>query len=153
MRRRPPGFLISLVVVSLFSVGDSTALAIPGVVIDPHGPAGTEYAIPLDQARRDFGGGGSGDGGGGGSSATVGGQAAKPQLFGTGIRATATSAPPTRVRRVADRHPATPPDAGALKAAANPVSATATSAGIVAGVAILGLGFGALMRLRRRQDP
>src|SRR5262245_47020620 len=62
-----------------------------GVHIDPGSPAGKEYALPLDQARRDAappGAGHSGGaGGGGGDSAGSGGA----PLFGTGSVARASS--------------------------------------------------------------
>jgi hypothetical protein len=58
------------------------ALAQDGVFVDPESPAGKEYAIPLEQARREAAGGGSGRGGeaGGGSSGATG-----QPLFGVGI--------------------------------------------------------------------
>jgi hypothetical protein len=46
-----------------------------GVFVDPDSPAGKEYAIPLDQARRDAAGGGAAGGGGGSGQS----------LFGAGI--------------------------------------------------------------------
>jgi hypothetical protein len=65
------------------------ALAQGGVVVDPDSPAGTEYAIPLEEARREAtGGGGSSSGGGESSSGGggAGGQTTGEQaLFGEGI--------------------------------------------------------------------
>jgi outer membrane biosynthesis protein TonB len=49
----------------------------PEVQVDPNSPAGAEYAIPLDKARRDAGGGGKG------SQGKRGGES--DQLFGAGI--------------------------------------------------------------------
>lgn len=60
----------------------STALAQTGVHVDPESPAGKEYAIPLEQARREAGGT---DGG----AARPGAQA---PLFGQGIGDSSTSA-------------------------------------------------------------
>lgn len=57
----------------------STALAEPGLTVDPQSPAGVEYAIPLDTARG--GGGGSGHAGGSGSGSGGG----PSRLFGAGI--------------------------------------------------------------------
>jgi hypothetical protein len=57
------------------------ALAQSGVHVDPGSPAGKEYALPLDQARRDAGGGGGRQSGQPGSSSS--GSAA---LFGQGIK-------------------------------------------------------------------
>jgi hypothetical protein len=51
-----------------------------GVVVDPESPAGVEYAIPLDRARREAGAG-SGAGGGPGSRRAGG----EESLFGAGI--------------------------------------------------------------------
>jgi hypothetical protein len=51
----------------------------PGVVVDPGSPAGKEYAIPVDRARRDAGVDRA-------PHASTGGSAeAKPELFGAGI--------------------------------------------------------------------
>jgi hypothetical protein len=53
----------------------------PGVHVDPGSPAGKEYAIPLESARREGAGGGvQGSGGGGGSAS-----GSSPPLFGAGI--------------------------------------------------------------------
>src|SRR3954469_21205866 len=58
----------------------------PGVHADPGSPAGKEYVIPLEGARREASGGGgsagSQSGGGGGGSA-----ASPAPLFGAGIKA------------------------------------------------------------------
>jgi hypothetical protein len=60
----------------------------PGVVVDPDSPAGKEYAIPLDQARRESGATVPGGGGGGGGSD---GGTTSGALFGAGIAAKAAS--------------------------------------------------------------
>jgi hypothetical protein len=63
----------------------------PGVTVDPHSPAGTEYQLPLDHARDDASGGhngspGGGAGGGNGGSNGSGGQSAGgTPLFGAGV--------------------------------------------------------------------
>lgn len=54
-----------------------------GVFVDPDSPAGKEYALPLDTARRDAQGGGG--------SATAGGDG--PALFGAGISPRGSSQP------------------------------------------------------------
>jgi hypothetical protein len=55
------------------------ALADSGVHVDPRSPAGKEYALPLDQAKRDAGG----ESGQTGSSGSTSGRSA---LFGEGIK-------------------------------------------------------------------
>jgi hypothetical protein len=72
--------------------GTATA-AEPGVHIDPGSPAGKEYALPIEQARRDAvppGGGPGGGGGGGGAGGGSSGPGGSP-LFGAGILAQASS--------------------------------------------------------------
>jgi hypothetical protein len=134
-------------------IGGVAAAAPPGVTIDPHGPAGTEYAIPLERARSDYGGSSPSSTSGGSTGASTPTQAraaALSALFGAGIERRARPARPIgRPDPPSGRDDSTAPDVRGLRAAAQPVSATATSAGIVAGVLLLGLGFGALLRLRR----
>lgn len=81
LRAMKPG----LVAVIGLAIWGSAAPAVwgqdEGVVVDPDSPAGKEYAIPLDQARRDSSGGTSARGDGGGSASAPGGQ----PLFGSGI--------------------------------------------------------------------
>jgi hypothetical protein len=48
----------------------------PGVFLDPNGPAGREYALPFEAARRDVGGGGNGTPG-------------SAEIFGAGVKPTA----------------------------------------------------------------
>ncbi len=68
-------------IVACALVAPSAAVAQEQVQVDPNSPAGVEYKLPLEQARRDAqpdasGGGGRGGGGGGGPT----------PLFGAGIR-------------------------------------------------------------------
>ena len=73
-------------------VAPSAAAAQEPVQVDPDSPAGVEYKLPLDQARRDAapdaGGGGRGGGprsGGGGGPRSGGGSGDPAPLFGAGI--------------------------------------------------------------------
>jgi hypothetical protein len=74
--------LIHLVVACAL-VAPSAAAAQEPVQVDPDSPAGVEYKLPLEQARRDAGG----SGGGGGSPGSGGGSAGPAPLFGAGISA------------------------------------------------------------------
>jgi MYXO-CTERM domain-containing protein len=132
------------------------------VHIDPNSPAGQEYAIPLQQTRRDFAGsvqGKSGASGGtgtsAGSSGAVGSSHASPSLFGAGI----TQSPPAAARRQRN-HPAGAGSSTAIPGTATPgriaaettgssVSTTGATAAIVAAVLALGLAFAVLLRRRR----
>jgi hypothetical protein len=60
----------------------------PGVFVDPDSPAGKEYAIPLDKARRESG---ATVPGGGGSSGGSDGGTPSGALFGAGITAKSKS--------------------------------------------------------------
>lgn len=81
--------LIAAVLTLGIALLPSTALAQgDDAIADPNSPSGEEYAVPLDEARRDdgssLGGGGPGGGGPGGSdSAEL--QANGTTLFGTGV--------------------------------------------------------------------
>jgi len=59
---------------SLALLAPATAQAQQGVHVDPSSPAGKEYAIPLDQARRQAGG-----------AHSAGGASGRPTLFGAGV--------------------------------------------------------------------
>jgi hypothetical protein len=75
MRGRLSGS-VAIFLLGLVAVGGGVASAQDsGVHVDPNSPAGKEYALPLDSARRDASGGAS-SGGSGGDSAP---------LFGAGI--------------------------------------------------------------------
>lgn len=79
--------VILLVVLGCGLLAAPRAAAAPDeVIFDPGSPAGKEYAIPLDEARRGAeGGGGEGDAG---SSAGPAGRSdiANPPLFGAGVK-------------------------------------------------------------------
>jgi hypothetical protein len=62
--------------IALLTLAAPAAAQERGVFIDPDSPAGTEYAIPLDQARREAAGGGASPG-----SPSAG----QEPLFGAGI--------------------------------------------------------------------
>jgi hypothetical protein len=66
--------LIALLAVA--TLAPAAAAQEEGVFVDPDSPAGKEYAIPLDQARRDAAGGGN---------AARGSEDGGQSLFGTGI--------------------------------------------------------------------
>ncbi len=79
-------------VVACALVAPSAAVAQEPAQVDPDSPAGVEYKLPLDQARRDAapdpGGGGRGGGprsGGGGGPQSGGGSGDPAPLFGAGI--------------------------------------------------------------------
>lgn len=74
--------LIHLVVACAL-VAPSAAAAQEPVQVDPDSPAGVEYKLPLEQARRDAGG----SGGGGGARGSGGGSVDPAPLFGAGISA------------------------------------------------------------------
>src|SRR3954469_3314415 len=57
----------------------AAAAAEPGVHVDPGSPAGKEYALPLDQAKRDAGAGT-------GQAGRPGGSSGRSALFGEGIK-------------------------------------------------------------------
>jgi hypothetical protein len=74
--------LIAPLFVLLLSAAPLAHAQEPGLHVDPGSPSGTEYRIPLDQARNDASGGGGSQAGGGGSSS--GGSSGSP-LFGEGV--------------------------------------------------------------------
>ncbi len=79
--------IIVLVVLGCGLLAAPRAAAAPDeVIFDPGSPAGKEYAIPLDDARR--GAEGAGGAGGAGSSAGPAGRSdiANPPLFGAGVK-------------------------------------------------------------------
>ncbi len=70
------------VCLAVLAVAPAPAGAVePGVHVDPGSPAGKEYALPLEQARRDASGGRSGD-----LSSSDSGQGGGSKLFGEGIK-------------------------------------------------------------------
>ncbi len=136
--------------VMLWLVWPGAAAASSGVVVDPDSPAGKEYAIPLQQARREAAAGKEAPSGGSGVAAVdQNGQGHVP-LFGVGISprdpagAESTGGPKSSSRRSSS----VSPEDGAAATYAS--SATATTAGIVLAVVILGTGIGTVIRLRTR---
>jgi len=79
----PFGSNVAIVVALTLALTASTAAAQEdGVTVDPNSPAGKEYVLPIDQARRDAADGGSG--GGAGKRDSTG---ARPTpAFGEGVR-------------------------------------------------------------------
>ena len=71
MRRTLTAFLIALLALPAAAAAQPS-----GVIVDPESPAGTEYAIPLEEARRH---------GSGGGDPRAGGEARGQPLFGEGI--------------------------------------------------------------------
>ncbi len=69
------GAVVATIAFAGLTVGDGTAAAAKGVHFDPESPAGTEYALPLSEARKDASGQG-------GSDREPG---AAPPLFGVGV--------------------------------------------------------------------
>jgi len=122
------------------------------VFVDPESPAGTEYAVPLDQARREA------------TGASAGGEAGTPSqggeaqpLFGVGIQREPKRSAKSGHRRHAQSKPsqsATPTSdqraAAVEAAAASDGSGCLLSAGIAAAVLAAGLlvGFGLRRALR-----
>lgn len=136
------------------------AQAEKGVHIDPHSPAGVEYAVPLDQARGDSAHHGAGSGGSGGSGGST--------RFGAGITPPAnahsgttgqTAASGRKTRRgqsqarrshgaaqTADPAPSTP-----VAAAGSGSDYSSVALGAVIGAVLLaGAGIGVLLRRRAR---
>lgn len=134
------------------------ALAVAQVTFDPDTPAGREYAIPLDDARREYAAepkrrdqtGRSDHSGADRATQTPG---AAP--FGEGVTVPsrgASRAGPGRRKPAAGAAPASvEADRGAaLRAAGDPGSGTPLGLGVAAAVLLLGAGLGAVLRLRNR---
>jgi hypothetical protein len=151
VRRRPKTTLALALVLALPATAQAQER---GVHVDPDSPAGKEYAIPIDKARRDASGGGSTPF----RSAPAG---AAPMvtaapLFGQGIK---RQPPKKRARRRATA-PRTRPRAPAGAAlvsqpltALDGTSAGGWTAGIIAGVILAGALLGLSLRagMRRTQ--
>jgi hypothetical protein len=138
---------IPLAAALVVGIPGAAIAAEPGVHIDPGSPAGTEYALPLDQARHDAtppsgGHAGGGSGGGGGSSSGSGGST----LFGAGVVSRASSGSPragggTRSSATAAKRPTARQQAGpSLPAAASTGSGADTSQGVLLAIAVLAAG-------------
>jgi hypothetical protein len=137
-----------------------------GLTVDPHTPAGVEYAVPLDSARG-HGGGGSGHPGGrsgGSNSSSAADGSGSPALFGSGITPPAQSGSGrgrhtgARGRQAAARK--SPAEgSGSPRPVVTPVTASASYsstgplAGVIGGVLFIGGGLGVFLRLRARRPP
>ena len=122
----------------------------PGVHIDPQSPAGTEYALPLVQARGDNAAPRSGGSTGGGSAAQPG---AAPARFGAGIGdgkndGGSSGGGRPRHRTAPGRGGAAAPPRDIATAAAQPDSTSPVIAGLAGLVLLAGLGLGLLLRRR-----
>jgi hypothetical protein len=160
---------LTVALLSLLSLGlpPGAAAQDEGVFFDPGSPAGKEYAIPLEQARREAAGGGRPDGSatlgrgpaaGGGAIAGGGAGRAAP-LFGAGIsqRGSSRRGAGDRQRGSAQGRSAegVPLSAtGSAGAGGEGPSGTLWALGAAAGVLIAGCILGLLMRLglRRRSS-
>lgn len=112
------------------------ALAVePGVIVGPDDPAGVEYAIPLDSARRDAAGGGS-------SGSRTGNVSPSWPLFGVGITPSRLTGDSSRLGNPATRSDGLANRVGAVGGA----SATLWTVGIPAAVLLIGLMLGLALR-------
>jgi hypothetical protein len=137
----------------------------PDALIDPNSPAGTEYAIPLEQARREASPSASASANGVGGSRTAAGLFPKAPLFGLGIRDRSTRAITLQdIENLArSRHgqsPETDTDDEGGAPPASPASAAVGSSsgfdgfwplGISLLVLLLGTGLGLLLRRGQRR--
>lgn len=83
--QRGAGAVVALATILALVVVVPAGAQDPGVVVDPESPAAKEYAIPLEQARRDSASGVA-------DTTPVGGTAASAaRLFGVGVEAPKTS--------------------------------------------------------------
>jgi len=141
---------ISLVAALAVGIPGAAIAAEPGVHIDPGSPAGTEYALPLDQARHDAtppggGHGGAGGGGGGGGGAGSSGSGGST-LFGAGVVSPASSGSsrargrPGSSATAANRSTARRQAGPALPAAASTNSGADTNQGLLLAIAVLAAG-------------
>ena len=139
-----------------------TAHADKGLTVDPHSPAGVEYAVPLDSGR------GHGGGSGGGGSRPLFGAGVTPPGHGT----PGASAPSSRGAPGSGRgrsgggggtkiHRGSAPrasSAGGPDSTATPVRAAADYsssgpvAGLIAGILLAGVCLGVFLRLRARRS-
>jgi hypothetical protein len=111
----------------------------PGVTVDPNSPAGKEYAIPIEKARRDAVGAGV--------TRTPSGQTPAPPTFGEGITPARAASRSSRPRSGgAGSHPAsssgspTPGPSAAAEAATQRIApSSSTSAWLLAGGGAVGV--------------
>lgn len=153
---------LTVAVLALTGVATGTAAAQDaGVQVDPESPAGKEYALPLDSARRDAAG----------AAAPYNAAEPGPPLFGTGISARAAADDEADPNEAGDRGrgskvrpgerpetaPATPGAIAAARstddAAAGGLSASVATAAIALGVLLVGGLVGLSVRAARRGDP
>jgi hypothetical protein len=142
------GLLVAAVVAS--SAAAAVPFAAATVHVDPNGPAGQEYALPLDSAR----GQASGTPDAGVPGATV-----KAPLFGQGIR---PGGSPARRRQGAEpkrqrsgqsgTRPVNKSYAG-VAAASGGGSMTLQVAAVIAGIVLLGSATGLIVRRRFPAEP
>lgn len=107
-------------------VAPSAVAAEPGVTVDPHSPAGQEYAVPIDAARllvspRRQGYAAAQPTAGRARGPVGAGPAGRPPLFGAGVRpAGAAGAGTEMTARDERRSPGRPPSAGPVDAPGRP---------------------------------
>ncbi len=161
-----------MVAVLILALTASTAAAQEdGVTVDPRSPAGKQYALPIDQARRDATGGGPGDrradgarptpafgqgvrpetaAGGSGSPAGDGAPGAAPRS-GSPAEATVTGSARTAPSEQQRRHERGDIDRALVKASVGGSGASDGSLALLGGgVAVMVLGVAAGLALRRR---
>lgn len=145
----------------VFEALPGSALAEPGLTVDPQSPAGVEYAVPLDQGRGH--GGDSGGSGGGGSSSGGNTAGGSPPLFGSGIKPVSeksgqgspNSSPGNDrtgrgVDGLAQQSEADKANVAAAVSTARSYSTVPSLAIVVAAILLAGVGFGLLLRTRTR---
>jgi hypothetical protein len=138
-----------------------TAHADKGLTVDPHSPAGVEYAVPLDSGRGHGGGSGSG---GGGSRPLFGAGITPPAHGGQGTSGSSPGGTPSarngHHRGGASNHSSSRPRASSAAApdpTATPVRAAADYssagpvAGLIAAIVLAGGCLGAFLRFRTRR--
>jgi hypothetical protein len=141
------------------------------VIVDPSSPTGREYAIPLDQARRDAGGTTaqparsprrSSRSSGSNSGANTSGGGAEvasdpdPSRFGRGITAAPRRARAPRRRPAAARRPVAPPVVASRGVTDVKPADSGLDSGLLLALGIVGLGASlglAARLLRRRASP
>jgi hypothetical protein len=136
-----------MVLVAASAMAGPIAAATAKVYVDPDGPAGQEYALPLDSARGEAAGT---------PDAGVPGSSASPPLFGHGI---GPSEPPGKPGRGADKAgekqplaPAKARDTG-IAAAGEDSSTTLQIGGVIGAVVLLGTAAGLIVRHRFPPAP
>lgn len=157
----PVAVAVALLALAALAAASGTALAAQAPSYQPDSPAGTEYAIPLNEARK-TGSASDGSSAEGGSSAAQTGRSASGDgdeaLFGEGIAPArrpshdaGTSHRPSKTTTTAPRAAATPSsEVGHLRPAASGISGTAVALGTGGLVLALGAALtGAIVMSRR----